>query len=236
MKVLGIIPARSGSKRLPRKNLRLLGGRPLTALAIESALGARSLARVVVSSDDPEVLALAGSYGANLPLPRPPELSGDRSQAIEYVVHALRTLEQSESEPFEVIAILQPSSPLRTSEDVDATVDLLERTGADTAVSVARVPHAIHPAKLKLLDGDRLIPYLEEERGRMAEHELPPVFVRNCAVYVTRRAIVDSGRIIGDDCRAFVMPAERSVDINDEMDLLFAEFCLERRSKRDADS
>lgn len=234
MNVLGIVPARAGSKRLARKNLRMLGGKSLTARAIESALGARSLARVVVSSDDPAVLAVARAYGTTLPLSRPPELSDDRSPAIEYVRHALATVETDRREHFDAIAILQPSSPLRSSADIDATVELLERSGADTAVSVARVPHAIHPAKLKLLDGDRLLPYLEEERGRMAEYELPAVFVRNCAVYATRRAVVESGRVIGDDCRGFVMPPERSVDINDEMDLLFAEFCLNRWSERDA--
>jgi CMP-N-acetylneuraminic acid synthetase len=233
--VLGIVPARGGSQRVPRKNLRLLGGKPLTALAIEAALGARRLDRVVVSSDDSEILALTRSFGADLALERPAELAGASSQAIDYVRHALTCLEADGAARFDAVAIVQPSSPLRSAADIDATVELLARSGADSAVSVVRLPHAVHPAKLKLLDGDRLLPYLEEERGRMAEHELPAVYVRNCAVYATRRHVVDAGRVIGDDCRAFVMPAERSVDINDEMDLLFAEFCWQRERSRAAE-
>src|SRR5262249_36615168 len=114
-------------------------------------------------------------------------------------------------------------------EDVDATIDLLERTGADSAVSVMRLDHAVHPAKLKRLEGDRLLPYLEEERGRMASHELPDVYVRNCAVYASRRATVDAGDLLGLDSRGYVMPRERSIDINEPLDLKFAEFLVSSR-------
>lgn len=226
---LGIVPARAGSKRLPRKNVRLLGGRPLVAWVIETALASRLLDRVVVSSDDPEVLAIAAAHGPGLALERPTALATDTAPAITYVRHALETLEARGEGPFESVVILQPSSPLTLPEDVDATLELLAASGADSAVTVVRLDHAIHPAKLKTLDGDRLLPYLEEEAGRMAAHELPEVYVRNCAVYATRRAVVEEGEILGADCRGHVMPRERSVDINDAMDLSFAEFLVARR-------
>ena len=127
------------------------------------------------------------------------------------------------------VVIVQPSSPLTLAEDIDATVDLLAASGADTAVSVVKLDHAVHPLKMKVLEGDRLLPYLEEERGRMAAHELPMIYVRNCSVYATRRRVIDGGGVIGDDCRAYVMPRERSLDINEELDLEFAEFLLSRR-------
>jgi CMP-N-acetylneuraminic acid synthetase len=225
MRVLGIVPARAGSKRISGKNLRELGGKPLVAWAIEAARGARRLSRLVVSSDDESVLNVARSFDDKLPLRRPAELATDTAPAIDYVRHALAAL----GEPFDAVAIIQPSSPLTRSEDIDAAIELLERTGGDSAVTVVRLDHALHPAKLKRLEGDRLLPYLEEERGRMASHELPPVYVRNCAVYVSRRATIEAGDLLGRDSRGHVMPRERSIDINEPLDLEFAEFLLTSR-------
>ena len=227
MSTLAIIPARGGSKRVPRKNLRLLGGKPLVVRSIEAGLAARRIDRLVVSSDSEEVLALARGIDPALCLERPAELSSDTSQAIEYVRHALETLEDA-TRRFETIVILQPSSPFCRAEDIDGTLELLERSAADSEVSVVKVPHAIHPAKLKVMTGDRLLPYIEEERGRMAAHQLPEVYVRNCAVYASTRRVIDSGQVIGDDCRGYLMPPERSLDINDELDFEFAEFMLPR--------
>ncbi len=232
LKSLGIIPARGGSKRLPRKNVRLLGGKPLVAWTIEAARGARRLTRLVVSSDDREVLDIAAGYERQLPLVRPAEISADQSPAIDYVRHALDVLEGQGQGPFDAVVIVQPSSPFTLGEDIDATVELLAESGADTAVTVMQLDHAVHPLKMKILDGDRLLPYLEDERGRMAAHELPAIYVRNCSVYVTRRSTIDRGQMIGDDCRAYVMPRERSLDINEELDLLFAEFLLARKEPK----
>lgn len=229
MRTLGIIPARRGSRRLPRKNVQLLGGRPLVAWVIEAARGARALDRLVVSSDDAEVLALARDVDPALPLARPAELATDTAPALAYVRHALDVLEAAGEAPFDAVAIVQPTSPLTEPGDIDQTVSLLRESGAESAVTVVQLEHALQPAKLKVLQGDRLLPYLEEEDGRMAAHELPALYVRNGAVYATRRATIDAGQLLGRDCRAHVMPRGRSVDINDEMDLLFARFLLERR-------
>jgi len=231
MKALGIIPARAGSKRLPRKNVLPLAGKPLVCRVIEAALKAKQLKRVVVSSDDPEVLRLAGAYDPKLPLQRPAALAADTSPAIDYVRHALASLEGAGEGPFDVVVILQPSSPLTLPEDIDGTVRLLESSGADTAVSVMKLDHAIHPYKLKIMQDDRLLPFLEEEQGRMAAHELPELYVRNCAVYATRRHVIEYGQTIGRDCRGYLMPRERSVDINDRLDYEFAQFLAARSAR-----
>ena len=136
----------------------------------------------------------------------------------------MKILEGRGEGPFSIVVILQPSSPLTLPEDIDATVELLDRTGADTAVTVAKLDQFIHPFKLKVLEGDRLLPYAVEEKGRMAAHEIPTLYVRNGSVYATRRHVVDSGQVIGQDCRGYVMPRERSIDINDELDYRFAQF------------
>jgi CMP-N-acetylneuraminic acid synthetase len=231
-RVLGIIPARGGSKRIARKNLRLLGSKPLLAWAVELARAATSLKCLVVSSDDEEILDVARAHHAVMALRRPSEFATDTAPAIDYVRHALAGLEGTSGHHFDGVVILQPSSPFTLPEDVDATVRLLDESGADTAVSIVEVEHALHPAKFKVLRGDRLLPYLEDEGGRMAAHELPRVYVRNGSVYATRRRVIEQGRIIGEDCRGYLMPRERSLDINEELDLEFAAFLLERRQRR----
>ena len=126
MRTLGIIPARAGSKRVVEKNLRLLGGKPLVAWAIEAARGARRINRLVVSSDDERVLEIAGGYDPHLPLRRPAEFATDTAPAIDYVRHAMWEVEQAEGVDFDAVAIVQPSSPFTLPADIDATIDLLE--------------------------------------------------------------------------------------------------------------
>lgn len=233
MNVLAIVPARGGSKRVPGKNLRPLGDKSLVARSIEAARSAPSVAKVVVSSDDEAVLAIARAYPDVVALKRPAAISGDDAPAIDYVRHVFEALGPAGA-AFDAVAIIQPSSPFTLSADIDATVAVLDAAPqADSAVSVVELEHAIHPAKLKRLEGTKLVPYLEAEAGRMAAHELPKVFVRNCSVYVTRRSCLDNkGSIIGDDSRAYVMPRERSLDINDEVDWSFAEFMHARMAKQ----
>lgn len=224
MRILGIVPARKGSKRVIGKNVRPLAGKPLCRWALDAATGATSVTKWVVSSDDERVLEIAASYPGVLPILRPEELASDTAPAIAYVRHALATVAP---ETFDAFCIVQPSSPLTLPEDIDGTVRLLVESGADTAVSVVELDHAVHPVKMKVMDGDKLLPFLEDERGRMAAHELPRVFVRNCSVYVSKVSVLDRfGSVIGGDQRGYVMPPERSVDINVELDLTIAEVLL----------
>jgi CMP-N,N'-diacetyllegionaminic acid synthase len=220
---------------LPRKNVALLGGKPLVAWAIETALAAKTLDQVVVSSDDDEVLDIANQFVPRLGLRRPAELATDSAPAIDYVIHALAVLEEEGAGPFDAVAILQPTSPFTLAMDIDHTVQLLERSGADSAVSVMEVDHVIHPVKLKRMEGDRILPFYEDERGRMAASDLPRAYVRNCSVYVTRRASIDRSKIIGDDCRGYAMPRVRSLDINEQMDLDFAKFLQGQLSRSSLD-
>jgi CMP-N,N'-diacetyllegionaminic acid synthase len=231
MRILGIVAARKGSKRVPGKNVRPLAGKPVCAWVIEAALAARRLDALVVSSDDEEVLAIASRLGA-VALPRPAELATDTSPAIDYVRHALAAMEARGGERFDATCVLPAAAPLVTPEDIDGTIALFEATGAETAVSVVEIDHAIHPFKLKVMDGDRLLPWLVDEKGRMAAHELPKIFVRNGAVYVTRRDVVESGRVVSDDQRGYIMPADRSVDLNTELDMKLAEWLLQKRVTR----
>lgn len=217
MRTLGIIPARAGSKRLPGKNMRLLNGKPLVQWVIEAAERSERVSQIVVSSDDPEVLKLAGSYG----LARPSHMARDDSPAIDYVRHALSALQSA----FDAVAIIQPTSPFTTAEDIDGTIAMLEQTGADSVVTVCEVPFMYRPCKQLIAAHEcRAL-----NAGFGSAHDGERLYVRNCSVYATRISSIQQGKVIGDDCRGYLMPRERSIDINDLSDLEFARFLASRK-------
>jgi CMP-N-acetylneuraminic acid synthetase len=218
VRTLGLVPARAGSTRVPRKNLAVLGGKTLVRRALETAVAAGCFAVVALSSDDDEILAEADGLDV-VALRRPAELATATARAADVVRHALAALDDPAT-PFDAVAIVQATSPFTASEDVAATVELLERSGAGSAVSVVRVDAALHPAKLKRLEGDRLLPFLEDDR-LTPSHELPPLWVRNGSIYAFRRDVADHG-LETDDVRGYEMPAERSFDIDTPRDLALA--------------
>jgi len=220
MRTLGVVPARGGSTRVPGKNLAVLGGRTLVRRALETALAAGCFETVALSSDDDEILAEADGLDV-VALRRPPELSTETARASVFALHALRELGD-----FDALAILQCTSPFTAPEDVAGAVALLERTGAESVVTIAAADTAHHPLKLKRLDGDRLLPYLEDDR-LTPSHELERLWVRNGSVYVFRRDVVERG-LVADDVRGYEMPPERSFDIDTQQDLAFAEFLVAR--------
>lgn len=231
MKILGIIPARKGSKRIPNKNWKLLNGRPLVEYIISSALKSKLLDDIVITTDSKEVIEIGSKFSNIEIIERPDSLADDESPAIDYVDHAISILESKNNCKYEIIVILQPTSPLTLSEDIDNTINELLNSTADSSVSVVKLSHAIHPFKLKLMDQKVLIPYLEEENGRMAAHEMPDIYVRNCAVYASKRSVIEERKIIGSKCLGYEMPDSRSIDINDQIDFEFAEFLMNKHNK-----
>ncbi|MGH2838412.1 MAG: cytidylyltransferase domain-containing protein [Thermoleophilaceae bacterium] len=223
MRVLGLIPARGGSRRVPRKNLARLGDKTLVRRAVETAVDAGCFGAVALSSEDPEILAEVEGTPA-LAVERPPELASDTSLALDAVIHALDTV----AGDWDAVAIIQATSPFTEPQDLRAAVELMEHTGAGSVVSVTRVEAREHPLKLKVLEGDRLRPWLEDDR-MTPSHELPQLWVRNGSVYVTRTDILRSGEIVDpNDQRAFEMPPERSFDIDTPRDLAFAELLVSK--------
>ena len=222
LRVLGVITARGGSRGVPRKNLRLLGGVPLVVHAVRQGADASSLTRVVVSTDDDEIADVCRAAGGDVPFQRPPELALDTTPTLPVLRHALEHCEAAGDAPYDLVCILQPTSPLRTAADIDATVALCAESGADSAVSVAET---LHPAKIKRIDErGRLVAYaVDEVEGRRRQDLGATAYARNGAVYVVRRATLLAGRLFGEDCRAHVMPKERSPDVNEAADLLLLE-------------
>ncbi len=231
MNILGIIPAREGSKRVPQKNFRPFVGTTLTDLAIQQALDSSLLTHIALSSDAEEVLEIGRKYPKIFCLKRPEAISSDDAPAIEYVWHTLADLEPKLGLKFDLVVILQPSSPLRNTEDIDATIQLLlDNPDSESAVSVMKVNQLVHPLKFKTLEGKVLKPYLEEEAGRFAAKDLPEIFVRNGAAYSFWRADLENkSDVIGKNCLAYLMPSARSVDINEWVDFEFAAYLFEKQ-------
>jgi CMP-N-acetylneuraminic acid synthetase len=225
VRVLAVVPARGGSRRVPRKNLAVLGGRTLVRRALETALAAGCFARVALSSEDDEILAQAEGLDVAV-VRRPPELASDTARAHDVVVDALRGLETDGR--FDAVAVVQATSPFTAPEDLAGAVRLLETSGAASVVSVVRLEAALHPLKLKRLQPDgRLLPFLADD-ALTPSHELPPLWVRNGSIYVSRREVLDRGELVDDaDTRGYEMPAERSFDVDTPRDLAFAAFLLE---------
>ncbi|MBK8954391.1 MAG: acylneuraminate cytidylyltransferase family protein [Saprospiraceae bacterium] len=231
--ILGIIPARSGSKRVPMKNLRKLAGKTLVEYAIDAALDSRLLNYIALSSDSTEILKLADSYNNKIwQIQRPDEISGDTSTALEYVEHTLEVMKGLNLETPQYVVIIQPSSPFTKGEDIDATIRRLLELKTDCAVSVREVQFDLHPSKFKYIRDGKLLPYFEDTGDHMARHLLDKIYVRNGSVYMSSIELIRSRKLLNDSCAAYVMPPERSIDINDLLDLEFAEFLLQKNVKK----
>ncbi|PHI20733.1 hypothetical protein CEQ90_06690 [Lewinellaceae bacterium SD302] len=228
MNILGIIPARAGSKRLPGKNKRPLAGKELVRYAIEAALNSQLVTDWVLTTDDEDILRIGQEYDGLRLIRRPDELCTDEAMAITYVQHALK----SSSKKYSHTVITQVTSPFTLAEDIDGTLALLLKSQVNSAVSIEKLDFATHPAKMKLLDGHRLRPYLEEEKGRMAASQLPTIYVRNGSVYCSTIKSIEAGEIVSTDCTGYLMPRERSLDINDPIDFAFAEFLMGRKETK----
>ncbi|MBX2926538.1 MAG: acylneuraminate cytidylyltransferase family protein [Saprospiraceae bacterium] len=229
MKVLGVIPARGGSKGVPGKNIRILGNMPLIAHTIEAAGASKRLHKFIVSTDDKEIALIARQRGAETPFMRPAELATDSAKAIPVMQHALLQMEQIFGFQYDALIMLQPTTPFRTAEDIDNAIEMLELTGADSVISVVDVG-GHHPARMKYINGGQLIdPPFCEAYENQPRQELTPVFIRNGAIYLTRRKTLMSGSFKGKDCRALVMKPEQSVNIDSLLDFDFAAFLFSRK-------
>jgi N-acylneuraminate cytidylyltransferase/CMP-N,N'-diacetyllegionaminic acid synthase len=223
IEVLAVVPARGGSKALPRKNLAMFGGRPLIAWTISAALGSQTITRTVVTTDDAEIANVAREYGAQVPFLRPPELAEDDTTGIAPILHAIRWLEVAEQYRPQIVINLQPTSPLRTSRDIDMALALLASNGVDAVVSVSAA--ADHPFWMKTVDSDGLMHnFLPQQSGVSRRQDLPPIYALNGAIYLAyREVILRNESWYTDRTAAYIMPRERSIDIDTLLDLRIAE-------------
>lgn len=217
LRVLAVIAARGGSKGVPRKNVRLVGGKPLIAWTIGAARKSRYIDRLVVSSDDPEIIETAKAWGCEAPFVRPAELARDETPGVDPVLHALEELPG-----YGLVVLLQPTSPLRSVEDIDGCIDHCIAAGAKACVSVCEAEQSPY-WMYSLGEGSRMSPLIEGASFARRQ-DLPAAYVLNGAVYVAGCEWLQRSRsFVTAETVAYVMPQERSLDIDTELDLKLME-------------
>jgi CMP-N-acetylneuraminic acid synthetase len=233
-KVLGLIPARGGSKSIPRKNIAPLLGRPLLAYTCEAALSSTRLTRVVLSTDDEEIARVGRDCGVEAPFIRPRKLAGNDASSLAVAQHAVRWMSDHENFAADLIVLLQPTSPLRLATHIDEALDLLERTGADTVVSVSEVPHRFNPFSIMKLNDDSLLSFWQESVifDRFQRQNIPRFYARNGPAVLAARTklLFQAESFYGERIVPYVMNPEESVDIDSPFDLEFAAWILQRRT------
>lgn len=232
-KVLAVIPARGGSKGVPHKNVRIVCGKPLIAYTIETALAARRLFhRIVVSTDDPQIADVARSLGAEVPFMRPPDLADDKTPMVPVLQHTVRFVEEQDGTTLDWIMLLQPTAPFRTVEDIEEALRIACDGECDAVISVVQV-FSVHPILMKRIENGLLVPFcIEEKEGTRRQDYQPPAYMRNGGIYLTRRdVLLERSSIWGSITKPYVMPPERSIGIDSELDLKLVEMLVTERLK-----
>lgn len=226
-RIIGIIPARGGSKGLPRKNILPLHGKPLIAWTIEQAKASEYVDKVIVTTDDEEIASVARTHGAEVPFTRPRELATDTATSLDVILHALDWF-TTRGDIFDMLVLLQPTSPLRTSADISNAIELMFVKKALAVISVCETEH--HPYWSNVLAPDGSMDgFLRPELSNKNRQELPTCYRLNGAIYAADCAYVRSQQgFFGKQTYAYVMPKERSIDIDAKIDFQFVEFLLQR--------
>lgn len=230
MNVLGVTLARGGSKGVPHKNIRLIAGKPLIAYTVEEALKCTLITEYVVSSDDPDILAVAFGCGAQV-IERPAELAQDDTPHLPALVHALDWADDFYNTHFDIVADLRVTNPFKTAYDIDSAIQKLVRTDADCVAGVSKLEDH-HPSRIKMIFNDKLIDvWPEPDEGRRQDLK-PDVYIRNGSIYVVQTDLLRTGRFfIGSDLDVcpHIMPPERGINIDTELDFMLAETLLRER-------
>jgi len=224
-KYLGIIPARSGSKRLPHKNILEMAGKPLISWTIEAALSAKKLSSVIVSTDDEGIAAVAREYGAEVPFLRPSHLGGDEVTTYDVVEDLLQKVDEPKN-----IVLLQPTSPLRTADDIDQAISLYEKKSATAVIGVCEVDHPVEWSNFLPKDNN-MDNFIHSDIKNKRHQDLPARYRINGAVYIidTESFLSDKSFIPEKGTYAYRMNRENSVDIDEKLDFLLAELILQTR-------
>lgn len=223
-KVLAIIPARGGSKGVPRKNVRNLAGKPLIAWTIEEAKKSKYITRLILSSEDEEIIEVAKKYGCEVPFKRPAELAYDDTSSIEVVLHAIE-----QCPGYDYVVLLQPTSPLRTVEDIDGCIEMLFTQNIDFGVSVSEPNNSPYWMYMVDMDGS-MEPIIKQEEIISRRQDLPKIYTLNGAVYVAKvERLLKEKNFLNSNTKAYIMNNENSLDIDSELDFLVCEHLINNK-------
>jgi len=223
-KILAIIPARGGSKTIPRKNIKLLNGKPLIYYTIKESIKSKYLGRIIVSTEDKEISEISKKYGAEV-IERPEELAKDETPTIDVIFHVL----QVQAENFEpgLVVLLQPTSPLRNVQDIDNAIELFLKNDCESVVSVCEAEHSLYWSFE--IENRYLKPIFGGKYLNMRRQDLPKVYTPNGAIYVSTPEILRKYKsFYCSKTIPYIMPPERSVDIDNEIDFMLAELLMRK--------
>ena len=230
--ILGVIPARGGSKGIKNKNLYDLSGKPLISYTIEAAKKSKLITDFIVSTDSLEIKKVSESFGAEVPFIRPANLSDDKALAVPTIQHAVLFAESLKNITYDYIVMLQPTAPLRTHEDIDNSLSKLIEEGGDGIISVVDVEN-YHPIKMKTIKDGMLLDFVNSDLENPPRQSLPPVYIVNGAIYATKRDVfINKNTFKGNHCIPFIMPENRSSNIDVIQDFIVAEYFLKQTNDK----
>lgn len=223
VKIIAVILARGGSKRVPRKNIKLLAGKPLIAYSIQAAVQSKYLDRVIVSTDDVEIADVAKQFGADVPFLRPDELANDTATSLIALQHAVKFIENNENDKFDLVVLIQATSPLILSEDVDKTIEKSIETNHNSCTTVCEISE--RPEWMYIIKNNHAQLLIQQKDQETRTQLLPKVYRLTGAVYVIKRdTLMEKGKILdNNDLSVVIIPKERSIDISDFHDFIIAE-------------
>lgn len=230
--VMGIIPARGGSKGLPEKNIRNMAGKPLIAWTIERALGSLCLDKVIVSTDDAEIAGVARKYGADVPFRRPAEIAGDKTPMLDVIAHAVNFFREKEME-FDYVALFEPTSPLRKENDIDDAIRLLidRESDADSLVSAGEV-HLEHPSIMKAVRDGYLVPYETTDEKIYRRQDLKTVYFPYGVIYMSKTGkLLETGTFYQERTIPYFIERWQNYEVDDIYDFICIETILKNRLK-----
>lgn len=232
LKIMALIPARAGSKRIKNKNIRLLVNKPLISYKLEAVLKTKLINKIVICTDSNEIKNIAENYNIKVPFMRPVEISQDNSTELEYYRYTLKWLEDNEGYSPDIIVNLYPTSPFVKPETIDEAIELMmSHPEADSLRSIVKCSK--HPYKMWIEKGDYLEPFVETKDSNahtFSIQMLPAVYVQNACIYITKPSTINKfNSPVGNKVLKFIMNEMESVDINNEIDFLFAEMLMDKK-------
>ena len=232
IRILGLIPARGGSKGIPHKNINLMAGKPLITHTIETASKSKYIDHLVTSTDSVEIANIARKYGCDVPFLRPEELSSDTSRAIDAIIHGIMVMEKLDQVQYDLIVYLEPTSPNRLTDDIDKAIELFTESNADSLASVVEASQ-YHPILMKKIENNRVRPFcIDEPEGMPRQLYSPKAYMRNGAVYIFRRENILKQVMWGKEIYPYEMPVERSACIDDMNDWYLAEIWMNKMNSQ----
>ena len=213
--ILAVIPARGGSKGIPGKNIIEVAGRPLIAYTLEAAKNSRFIDYVLVSTDSEEIADAARKYGGEVPFLRPDELASDTAKTIDAVLHCVKEMEKL-GKSFDTVILLQPTSPLRTAEDIDGAIELFFKNGEKSLVSVSELD--VNPVLIRRVEDGRAVPILNES-STVRRQDFKKYYRVNGAIYINKASELGSETSLNDNETAYIMDSSHCIDIDSMEDI-----------------